>query len=66
MVDDLERMNHALQRIEGGKIKAISDGDRVYLMIQDAPEELPVIFSGRTVDGGGGWWSPLRRRSGGR
>lgn len=40
MVDDLEKMNHALARIEGGKIKAVSDGDRVYLMIQDAPEEL--------------------------
>jgi hypothetical protein len=38
--DELERMNHALARIEGGKIKAITDGDRVYLMIQDAPEEL--------------------------
>jgi hypothetical protein len=33
-------MNHALARIEGGKIKAITDGDRVYLMITDAPEEL--------------------------
>ena len=40
MVDDLEKMNHALARIEGGKIKAVSDCDRVYLMIQDAPEEL--------------------------
>jgi hypothetical protein len=40
VVDDLEKMNHALSRIEGGKIKAVSDGDRVYLMIQDAPEEL--------------------------
>ncbi|MCW8142091.1 MAG: hypothetical protein KIT58_24555 [Planctomycetota bacterium] len=38
--DELERMNHALAKIEGGKIKAITDGDRVYLMIQDAPEEL--------------------------
>lgn len=40
MQDELERMNHALAKIEGGKIKAITDGDRVYLMIQDAPEEL--------------------------
>ena len=43
MVDDLERMNamkHALAKIEGGKIKAVADGDRVYLVIQDAPEEL--------------------------
>lgn len=39
MPDDLE-LNQALSRIEGGKIKAITDGDRVYLMIQDAPEEL--------------------------
>lgn len=38
--DELERMNNALAKIEGGKIKAITDGDRVYLMIQDAPEEL--------------------------
>lgn len=38
--DELERMNMALAKIEGGKIKAITDGDRVYLMIQDAPEEL--------------------------
>ena len=40
MSDDVERMNHALARLEGGKIKAIADGDRVYLMIQAAPEEL--------------------------
>jgi len=43
MVDDLERvsaMKHALTKIEGGKIKAVTDGDRVYLVIQDAPEEL--------------------------
>ncbi len=43
MVDDLERMNamkHVLTKIEGGKIKAVTDGDRVYLVIQDAPEEL--------------------------
>ena len=38
--DELERMNHAIAKIEGGKIKAVTDGDRVYLMIQDAPEEL--------------------------
>lgn len=38
-MDDLE-LNQALSRVEGGKIKAITDGDRVYLMIQDAPEEL--------------------------
>ena len=43
MVDDLERMNamkHALAKIEGTKIKAVTDGDKVYLVIQDAPEEL--------------------------
>ena len=40
MVDELERLQHALTRIEGGKVKALSDGDRVYLMIQDAPMEL--------------------------
>jgi hypothetical protein len=44
MVENLDGMNdamrHALAKIEGGKIKAVSDGDRVYLVIQDAPEEL--------------------------
>lgn len=42
-MDDLSRMSAmktALSRIEGGKIKAVSDGDKVYLVIQDAPEEL--------------------------
>lgn len=39
-MDELERMSHALARIESGKIKAVADGDRVYLMIQDAPDEL--------------------------
>ena len=42
-MDDLSRMSamkNALSRIEGGKIKAVSDGDKVYLVIQDAPEEL--------------------------
>ena len=44
MVENLDGMNdamkHALAKIEGGKIKAVTDGDRVYLLIQDAPEEL--------------------------
>lgn len=43
MVENLgmnDAMKHALAKIEGGKIKAIADGDRVYLVIQDAPEEL--------------------------
>ncbi len=41
MVDGInDAMKHALAKIEGGKIKAVTDGDRVYLMIQDAPEEL--------------------------
>lgn len=43
MDEDLARMSamkNALSRIEGGKIKAVSDGDKVYLVIQDAPEEL--------------------------
>lgn len=44
MVENLDGMNdamrHALAKIEGGKIKAVTDGDRVYLVIQDAPEEL--------------------------
>ena len=44
MIENLDGMNdamrHALAKIEGGKIKAVTDGDRVYLVIQDAPEEL--------------------------
>ena len=44
MVENLDGMNdamkHALAKIEGSKIKAVTDGDRVYLLIQDAPEEL--------------------------
>jgi hypothetical protein len=44
MVENLDGMNdamrHALAKIEGGKIKAVTDGDRVYLVIQDAPVEL--------------------------
>lgn len=44
MVENLDGMNdamkHALAKVEGGKIKAVTDGDRVYLLIQDAPEEL--------------------------
>lgn len=42
-MDELERvsaMKNALTKIEGGKMKAVTDGDRVYLVIQDAPEEL--------------------------
>ncbi len=39
-MDDLEPMSHALAKIEAGKVKAVTEGDRVYLMIQDAPEEL--------------------------
>ncbi|MGE0709733.1 MAG: hypothetical protein AB7N76_22070 [Planctomycetota bacterium] len=39
-MDELQGMKHALSRIEGGKIKAVADGDKVYLFIQDAPEEL--------------------------
>lgn len=39
-MDELERMKLALNRAEGGKIKAVADGDKVYLFIQNAPEEL--------------------------
>ena len=39
-IDDLGPMSHALSRMESGKVKAVTEGDRVYLMIQDAPEEL--------------------------
>jgi len=45
MVDGInDAMKHALAKIEGGKIKAVTDGDRVYLMIQDAPEELRRLY----------------------
>jgi hypothetical protein len=43
MVENLgmnEAMKNALAKIDGGKIKAVADGDKVVLMIQDAPEEL--------------------------
>lgn len=37
---DLRRISSALDRAENGKVSALSEGDRVLLMIQDAPEEL--------------------------
>ena len=38
----MDAMKHALARIEntGGKIKAVTDGDKVYLVIRNAPDEL--------------------------
>ncbi len=36
----MNAMKSALAKIEGTKIKAVTDGDKVYLVIQDAPEEL--------------------------
>jgi hypothetical protein len=39
-VDEIKRITTELAKIEEGKVKAIADGDRVYLMIQDAPAEL--------------------------
>jgi hypothetical protein len=39
-MDDFQKMKHALTRVEGGKIKAVTDGDKVFLFIQNAPDEL--------------------------
>src|SRR4051812_7152546 len=39
-VDDIRKITYELAKIDEGKVKAIAEGDRVYLMIQDAPAEL--------------------------
>ncbi len=39
-VDRFSAMKQALTQIDGGKVKAVTHGDRVYLVIQDAPQEL--------------------------
>jgi hypothetical protein len=39
-VDEQHKIMTELAKIDEGKIKAIAEGDRVYLMIQDAPAEL--------------------------
>ncbi len=39
-MDEIKRITTELAKIEEGKVKAIAEGDRVYLMIQDAPAEL--------------------------
>lgn len=39
-MDDLQKISRALAKVEEGKIKAYSEGDRVLLLIQDAPGEL--------------------------
>lgn len=39
-VDEIRKITYELAKIDEGKVKAISEGDRVYLMIQDAPAEL--------------------------
>ena len=38
--DDLRKITHELSKIDDAKVKAMADGDRVILMIQDAPSEL--------------------------
>lgn len=40
MDEDLGGLSGALAKIEHGKIKAISDQNKVYLVIQDAPDQL--------------------------
>jgi hypothetical protein len=39
-VDEIRKITYELAKIDEGKVKAIAEGDRVYLMIQDAPAEL--------------------------
>jgi len=39
-VDEIRKITRELAKIDEGKVKAIAEGDRVYLMIQDAPAEL--------------------------
>jgi len=39
-VDEIRKITTELAKIEEGKVKAIAEGDKVYLMIQDAPAEL--------------------------
>jgi hypothetical protein len=39
-VDEIRKITVELAKIDEGKVKAIAEGDRVYLMIQDAPAEL--------------------------
>lgn len=38
--EEIRKITYELAKIDEGKVKAISEGDRVYLMIQDAPAEL--------------------------
>lgn len=40
MDEDLGGLSGELAKVEHGKIKAISDQDKVYLVIQDAPAQL--------------------------
>ena len=47
MSDDVERMNHALARLEGGKIKAIADAGEV--MPQKTTYFYPKLASGLVV-----------------
>ena len=39
-MDEIRKITTELAKIEEGKVKAIAEGDKVYLMIQDAPAEL--------------------------
>lgn len=39
-MDELKKITTELAKIDDAKVKAIADGDRVILMIQDAPAEL--------------------------
>jgi hypothetical protein len=39
-LDEIRKITTELAKIDEGKVKAIAEGDRVYLMIQDAPAEL--------------------------
>jgi hypothetical protein len=39
-VDEFKKITHELAKIDEAKVKAMADGERVILMIQDAPSEL--------------------------
>ena len=39
-MDELRKITHELAKLDDAKVKAMADGERVILMIQDAPSEL--------------------------
>ena len=39
-MDEIRKITHELAKIDNAKVKAFADGDRVFLVIQDAPAQL--------------------------